>query len=297
MSDRHDQCLDDLLRRWAADRAPSEERLAQLHEATIAELASARFVDLADIAPRRPTPWRLYGAVATLAAAVLFALMLPRARRAGLDNHAPLHARQADRLLKAPPDKTPVHAKFDDVPAAARLDEKQLARKAKLLKVLQETFPNDLLWVAETEGEIQIGLRSDATPPADEDNPSGDLAVRIVVAARRIDQPAWTTLCQADVLTEPEELVEVPLDAKGGGRLAVWVCLLPDGLMAVDTDLSLPGVRGLHASASTVQREGVPCRADSGAAGGWEYRVFQTVGRLPEKGAATSPSPRLPKRS
>lgn len=297
MSDRHDQRLDDLLRRWAVDRAPSEERLAQLHEATIAELASARFVDLADTAPLRTTPWRLYGAVAALAAAVLVSLVLPRARHAGIDDHAPLHARQADRLLNAPPDKTPLHAKLDDVPAAARLDDKQLARKAKLLNVLQETFPNDLLWVSETEGEIQIGLRSTTTPPAAANNRSEDLAVRIVVAARRNDQPAWTTLCQADVLTEPEELVEVPLDANGDGWLAVWVCLLPDGLMAVDTDLSLPGLRGLHASASTVQREGVPYRADSGAAGGWEYRVFQTVGRLPEKGADTSPSPRLPKRS
>lgn len=178
---------------------------------------------------------------------------------------------------------------LNDSDAAAHLDRGQLARKAKLLRVLRETFPNDLLWVSETEGEIHIGLRSDAERSLAADEPPAELAVRIVVSARRRNELRWKTLCRADVMTEPQELVEVPLDGKDGGQLAIWTCLLPDGMVAVDSDLSLPGIRGLHASASTVQREGVPYHTDSGAAEGWEYRVFQTVGRVP--GAAPAKRP------
>lgn len=291
MTDRHDAHLDELLGRWAASREPSEERVAQLHHATLAELKSSRFVDLAEAAPRRVTRWRTYGTVVAMAAAALFAFLLPYLRQAGVDEKI-VPARPAD-VAQAPPDETQ-HSDSDDVPAAARLDERQLARKAKLLRVLQETFPNDLLWVSETEGEIHIGLRSDSEQSLAVDQPAAELAVRIVVTARQKDQPQWKTLCSADVVIEPQELVEVPLETKGGGKLAVWTCVLPDGMVAVDTDISLPGIRGLHASASTVQREGVPCRADSSAADGWEYRVFQTVGRLP--GGSSSPTQRPTRR-
>lgn len=300
MSDRHDQHLDDLLSRWAAVREPSDERLTQLRDATLAKLKSARFVDLIDIVPRRPTHWRLYGALVAMAAAALFAFLLPYLRRA--DNEKPRAGARPAEVAKVPQDGTLIHASNDDVPDAARLDEHQLARKAKLLSVLRETFPDDLLWVSETEGEIHIGLRSSSTSLAAGERPPAELAIRIVVAARRNNQPTWKMLCSADVVTEPQELVEVPLDSNGGGHLMVWTCLLPDGLVAVDSDISLPAAslkaaRGLHASASMVQREGEPCGAESRAADGWEYRVFQTVGRLPASGAAASPNPRRRRRS
>lgn len=279
MSNQHDAHLGDLLNRWAAGREPAEERLTQLHQATLNELASAKFADLAELAPGREARRPMYGAVAALAAGVLLAVLLPYLRRVGNDKTIGPGDRPQD-VAHAQPDGSP-RPDSDEVPAAAKLDVSQLARKAKLLRVLQETFPDDLLWVSETEGEIHIGLRSDSDLSLAHDRPPAELAVRIVVAARQENQLHWKTLCRADVVTGPEELVEVPLDTKGGGQLAVWTCLLPDGMVAVDSDVSLPGMRGLHASASTVQREGVPCRADSRAADGWEYRVFQTVGRVP----------------
>lgn len=295
MSDRRDEHLDNLLRRWADGRRPSDEQLARLHEATLRELESAKFLGLTAAPTAHVRRWRGYCAIGAMAAAVLVAVLVPYLRRAP-ENRAPENNFAGNRA------ESPRSEGTDDAPDLSRFDVRQLADKAALIKVLRETFPDDLVWVTETEGEVRIGLRSNAAPSvAGEESASGELALRIVVAARKKNERIWTTLCSADVVTGPEELVEVPLEAVPGGRLAVWTCLLPDGLVAVDTDVSLDGPRGLHAtpslSSSLVQREGVPCKGDYREADGWEYQVFQTVGRLPAGGAAPPLAPRLPRRS
>jgi hypothetical protein len=291
MSDRHDKLLDDLLRRWADGRRPSDEQLARLHDRTLRELESAKLLGLCAIATASAPHWCRFSAFAAMAAAALIAFVLPYARRVVVNEDV---GNGADKtgVVQASLLEPSYPASSDEVPPAAGLDLRQLARKAELVRVLQETFPDDLLWVSETEGEIHIGLRSDTTPlVAGEVNPPAELALRILVAARRKDQRAWTTVCSADLVIGPEEVVEIPLDTAAGGRLAVWTCLLPDGLVAVDTDVCLDGPTGLHTSSSMVQREGVPCGADSSEANGWEYRVFQTVDRLPIKEAAPPLAP------
>lgn len=285
MNDSHDERLNSLLGRWADAHRPSNEQLARLHASTLQELTSIKFLDLEADGLHSPRRWRIYAAVAAMAAALLAALGLPYMRRPAanedggfvIDNAAAKPGKAVD---------VPKPAAEEEVPAAARLEPQQLTRKAALIKVLRETFADDLLWVSETEGEIHVGLRSDPAPPGPEEGRPAELAIRVVLAGRRKNDRGWTTLCSADVLTEPEELVEVPLDTAPGGKLAVWTCLLPDGLVAVDADVRLNGPRGLHAWSSTVQREGVPCNADSSEQNGWEFRLYQTVERLPLNGVA-----------
>ncbi|HVC96457.1 MAG TPA: hypothetical protein VND64_22420 [Pirellulales bacterium] len=297
MSDRHDEQLDGLLRRWADERRPSDERLARLRNLTLRELESAKTLDRSAIAVTFTPRWRRFGAVAAMAAAVLIAFALPYVRRLPVNEDID-HGAGKTGVARTAPREASQPTSTDEVPSAAGLDPRQLASKAELVGVLRDIFPDDLVWVSESEGEIHIGLRSDTTPlDAGEAEPPAELALRIMVMARRKNQRPWTAVCSTDLVIRPQEVVAVPLDTAAGGRLAVWVCLLPDGLVAVDTDVCLDGPTGLHASSSMVQHEGVPCGTDSSEVNGWEYRVFQTVDRLPISGAAPSLAPRTKRRT
>lgn len=142
-------------------------------------------------------------------------------------------------------------------------------------------FDRKLTWMVETGDGIEFDVSG--TPrkrPADATEKP--LAVRIVVQRRNPDQIEWQLAWTADVISQYEKIVRISSASPEGHRLDIWAWQLPDGLIAVDSELNLKGQHSLRAQASSLQQERRPAEIIRQAHDGAEYRVFQTVAVLHE---------------
>ena len=64
------------------------------------------------------------------------------------------------------------------------------------------------------------------------------------------------------------------------GSLRLWMHRLPDGAIAVDTDLAIEGPMPVHSSFNGVQQAGMPQRVFFSQGDESEYQVYQTVALL-----------------
>jgi hypothetical protein len=253
--------LDKLLRDWAEDQKLTEAEAQTLAGRVAAGLERER--GTCDALPRPRVEQRAWARMegwlaAAAAAAALVAILL---------------VRPWDGL--PPPKVRGPEAAF----AAAELPEQQILARARLLRETEWLFDGRLAWWAEVGADVerQVKMGLDEEPRAA--GPS--VAVRLVVARRDASDGPWTTLWSADVVARNEEVVRLG-NCNGGdaGRLLLWAYVLPDGMIAVDTDFALGGPQPVQAVASQVQAERVPAVVQSVTREGIEYRVFQTVAVL-----------------
>ena len=64
-------------------------------------------------------------------------------------------------------------------------------------------------------------------------------------------------------LARDEEIVDLTAESVRDGSLRVWMHPLPDGEIAVDTDLAVNGLLPLRSSFSSIQHNGTPQRVFS----------------------------------
>ena len=179
-------------------------------------------------------------------------------------------------------------------PEYAWLSEDQLHSKSVLLSEMQELFGHQLSWLAETNSRVEVGLNERSV--SDEDRAASattvPLAVRVVVEKRDSSSSGWQLAWAVDVMSRSEELVEIAPQSGDGASILLWAYALPDGLIAVDSELSLPGVTAPQASSdsaiiratlSNVQQDRQPSESLVTDSDGIEYRVFQTVAILDEQ--------------
>ena len=197
---------------------------------------------------------RLVYAVCALAAGLLVALGLT----------------VAPRLWRGPvaPDSTAEIALFS---------ASEIRSSDELFRRMEEVFPGDLRWIAETNGEVSLGLgQVSRTGPSE----AAPLLVRTVVLERKRGESSWNRILTADVLSRSEELVEVFPGRKPAGRLLVWAYRLPDGNVAVDASLRWTDPLGLNVDLTNVLAPGRAAQVLATRTAEAEFQVLQAASPL-----------------
>ncbi len=240
--------LGDMLNEWARQKAPPDEHLNSLAQKITTEAARQQYVT-------RPTPHaclRVRLAYSGIGAAVMLVVCL-----------AYLHFSR--------PGTTPSGNDFGASFAAVTAGD--LEKVQRLYKETQLLFEDRLRWVAESNGDIGMGVEA----IADGSVASSPMFVRLTVVARQADGEQWEPLWNTDVLVHGQEMVEMVPNPKKKNKLALWVYELEDGKLATDTKLSLHVPVQLASTVTAVVSPGEPTQITSVRTADSEYRVFQTV--------------------
>ncbi len=251
--------LDKLLKRWAARHAADEASVRTLVE-RIAEQARATDPVIHADMGRRPAPsfrtkltYTAVGIAATLVVAATIALWL----------------------------RVPGNGPIQNAAALASVSAEEVESNARLFSEVKRLFGEDLRWVSNTDSEIRLGLRPVAARQAVNGT---SLLIRVIVAQRISGDRAWKKVLETDILARHEELVEVVPDPEKDNRLIVWGHVLPDGNVAVDSNIQLRQPIRASIDVTNVLVPGTPTQIFSLETDDAEYRVFQVVIPLPDNG-------------
>jgi len=247
--------LDNLLADWAKRNSPGEDRLAELSQRISREaLRQSR------VQPRTEPARVLWGArLAWFAAGAVVGILVCAACAFWL-----LGARGT------PPDAAAALA-FADISAD------QLRVDRRLFDEMENLFSDRLRWVAESDGDVGVGVEAIHGGVGAESTPAH---VRLAVVSRRAGDVAWTPVWRSDVLLRSEEVVEVAPGGDPRSRVALWVYPLSDGRITVDLSLHLAGALCVQVDVDEVYAPGRPAEVLSVRSGDAEYRVLQTVSLL-----------------
>ena len=254
--------LDKLLQQWAEQQAPCDAELDRLRE-QIVQSSAENFVRCGhpDLA-HRPGGSRGLAAVGFalgVAAVVLIAIgfsLLFQPDHGGGEWIA---------------DRTGLP------PSSAWMQESQLRDKMILLTEMESIFDRQATWVLETGKDVKIGVVG--RPVQAQARP---VAVRVVVERRQSGQPDWTIVWTADVVARSEEVVYLKPNSPANTQLMMWIYVLPDGIIAVDADLTLVQSTAVRMTTSSLHKDRQPVEACSTHVGGDEFRLFQTAVVLDE---------------
>lgn len=254
---------DDRLRQWAREHVPPAAELDRLREKILSQVPDGRPSPVAP-APRPPTPQLGRTRLLSLAAAAAVLLCVG----------GWWLTRQEPRIGAGTSVTTPPSVLSPSVPPEfAWLQRSQLAGKAVLLAEVERVFGDRLAWIAETNGHVSFGLTPDA------DRSRTPLAVRVVLVRRRdgaAAEPVWAV----DLVARSEQVVRVVPEDAQGAEVLVWAYSLPDGKIAVDTNLALTAPVSVVSTQSGLQEDGVPTGVFTARHGDAEYELFQTVSVL-----------------
>ncbi|MDA0281828.1 MAG: hypothetical protein O3B13_22405 [Planctomycetota bacterium] len=284
----HSDPLDNMLQQWGDERAADTEHLDNLQERIVLALGNEELASTDSVANGpvdfRTLPGTRRASVAGFLVGVTLTALLAFVwitQLADQGDHKP-------RITRAPQ---------IDMPAYARLNEDELRSRIVLLSEMKDLFGDRLNWLAETEARIEVGL-SDRRTLNDESVTGVDavqLAVRVVVEKRASADSDWQLALCVDVMSRSEEVVEIAPATGDGTSMTFWVYALPDGMVAMDSELSFSnndatrtetsssGTGAFHAAFSHVQQDRLPSEELLTGSDGVEYRVFQTVAVLDKK--------------
>jgi hypothetical protein len=116
-----------------------------------------------------------------------------------------------------------------------------------------------------------------------ETHSSAPVAVRLVVVRRHAADRTATPVWAVDLIAHSEQVVQLEPDSAPDAHLRVWAYLLPDGRVAVDTELAWHGPLSVQSTSSGLQDNGVPAMVGITRHGDVEYEVYQTIVRLKDK--------------
>ena len=252
------QTLDRLLRAWASRQAPDPSRLEELRRRISRQIGEDRFLalDSGASADAEAPFWRKWIHAGLGAAA---ALMISSA---------------IFFLFKSPP-----APQASQSPAElAAIPGPQLEARATLFREIETLFPDAVHWVVISNEDVDMKIASEANTH------SQRIVLRILIAVREEGGNAWRTLWEADVLTYAEELVQASVGTDGENALRVWVYPVDQNRVAVDSHLELNAPIRLSSFSTDLLELGKPAQVMLLKSSGTEYRVFQTVRRLPDTG-------------
>ncbi len=257
--------LDNLLQAWARQRAADASTLHRLRTQILAE--AERHTCGSGRGREARQPLRLSPTWLVAAASLLVALGLGYA---------------GFRLGSQDPPDSIAPATDTAVPAFAQLDPPAMHTAATLLAELERIFDQRLQWVAETSGQVRLGIAE----PGSHVGGQPTVLVRITVVQRDPARATFQLLWSAQVVGGDQQLVRLgngPGGAADEPRWQVWAYALPDGRIMVDSELRLPGPVRLHVACGGVQDSGVPTKVYAGRQGDGEFEVYQTVAILKDK--------------
>ena len=167
-------------------------------------------------------------------------------------------------------------------PECARFDSQSLRAAATLLSELNLLFDQRLGWVAETDGQVRMSV---AERDADRIGESA-LVVRIAVVRRDAASSVAQVIWSAQLVAGDQHVIrfdDAPTGARAGANLFLWAYALPDGRIAVDSDLALAGPVQVQAESTGLQTDGVPTKVYTMRQGRDQFEVYQTVAVLKGK--------------
>lgn len=250
--------LDVLLKNWAQQTAVPESQLLPLQERIALGMAPASGVsariDRVAASPARSSGWEAVACCSILLLITAFSFTAPT------------------RVLRE-------QAENDLTPEAAQLSAGRLNTQAVLFRETELLFGSQLCWMTEFNESVTLGLENESLQQGTSEG--APLAVRLLLQRRTNRNTEWQSVWTQDLLTRSEQVIALPPtgDALLAGNL--WVFALPDGCIAVDGVVQIR-FTGMQLETSGLQKNGQPAvfRASDGTRA--EYRMFQTVGRLPE---------------
>ena len=128
------------------------------------------------------------------------------------------------------------------------MDSISIDSKARLLAEMQQIFDNRVAWIAETDGKMWFEL-------VDGEKSTGErrMVLRLEILASNSvsaeDSPG--RIWAMDLILENEQVVEVRTLATSP-EVSVWPYILPDGSVAVETCLNLPGRNAMKSRTTSV---------------------------------------------
>lgn len=181
-----------------------------------------------------------------------------------------------------------------EFPDYAQLTDDEISNRAIVLSEMKDVFGDQLNWLVETDSRFEVGLSGDSlvSEVALTQNEAAEIAVRVVVEERSSPESTWQRTWAADVISQSEEVVELAAKNDDQTTMTMWAYVLPDGMVAIDSELSFSGDHSamissqdakFRAAFSNVQQDRQPSEEFLTGANGIEYRVFQTVAVLNKK--------------
>lgn len=251
--------LDKLLQEWAGRRKIQETKLRLLTETICREVRYAKRETLPENAGSKGISllWLriTYASLGVMAAACFLVTFLRQ------QMPVPIVAVPEGRIESAPLTRT------------AAISPEDMGNNLKVLREMNNVFPEELRWIQASGKRIDLGLASQAG----ESGIQADcVMIRLVIFKREIGG-AWQNIWTAEVMTVPEEVVRIPLEGKTGNYLSFWTHLLPDGLLALDSDIRLKLPVELATCFSGILKPGIPQRVLSLNTGDIEYCIFEAV--------------------
>ena len=158
----------------------------------------------------------------------------------------------------------------------AGISAEQLQSNSKLFSEMKRMFPDGLRWIAQSDGEVGLGIeetRQDNTAAK-----SSPMMVKVTVLSRKTGETVWHQAWNADLILHGQDMVEIVPDRKlADNKLSLWVYPLDDGKLAVDSSISLRLPVTIASRLNAVVTPGEPTEMASLLLDGVEYRIFQTV--------------------
>lgn len=167
--------------------------------------------------------------------------------------------------------------------SSGQLDRDVTAQK--LFKEVSRLFPHQLRWIAQSNGDVGLGLESDATGSIP-DTPA--MSIRLVVLSRKTSETKWREAWATDIIVHAEDMVDITPSRHSNNRMHFWVFPLENGKVAVETDLALEQPLTLSSRLNTVVEIGKPTEVATVRMGDAEYKIFQTVKPLNNAGNVPS---------
>jgi hypothetical protein len=258
--------IDEQLQRWNAEQVEEESRLAEIRSRIMEALPAV----MAESKAAGTEPVKRTGGHPTL---------LVRFGYAALGAAACLIFMLAVSRFAAPP-VPKATGSMASVREMVALPEARVAAGCRLFKELESLFNGDLQWVAESNGEIAMGVGESP------ETAGGDpVLVRLTVMQRVSESADWTSAWQSDVVVRGQEAVDIVPHGEGASRLTLWVYPMNDGKIAVDTALALTAPATFRVNETIVAKPMVPVQVGEGTENGIEYRLYQTVVPLAACGA------------
>lgn len=155
----------------------------------------------------------------------------------------------------------------------AAISKEDIGNSLKVLREVNNVFPKDLRWVQTSSAELNLGLVSQ---PGEVGISSDCVMIHLVIFKKQAGE-TWQKIWTAEVTAALEEFVQAPLDGKSGNSISFWAYLLPDGLLALDSDIRLKLPVELATSFSGVLKPGVPQKVLSLNTGDVEYCIFEAA--------------------
>lgn len=245
-----DTNMDRILKEWAEARRPADDRLGRLANRIRGEIVACRYAQDAGTVPAR------LGLLLSRAAYVAMGFILALTLAMVWVRHMP---------------------GAGEVASLAAISAQRAATGGELFAEMERLFAQDFRWMAESGGDLGIGVEA---LPGGAGRQTVPALVRLTLVTRAEGQKTWRLVWKTDVIVQGEDRVEISPNHATDNRVALWVCPLDDGKVAVDSVVCLKAPIQIGGRLGTVVSQGVPVEVMTGRSAGTEYRVFQTTTML-----------------